>query len=338
MSSETTSSKKKIGPRHGILSQAYSRRVFVILAVLIVAALTVRWALVPKSFGKDGHYRSLAPLEEMARKPLLQGKKVCAKCHAKQFAKHENGIHVHVQCEDCHGNGSAHVKAREAGADPSQGHMFRKLMQANCLACHRRLAARPKLFPTINVQEHFRKVRVKNQATRCQECHNPHQPLFLDRPLSQARIHPLIHPCSDCHKEKNIAEKPLPKGHVVTFQCKDCHAAIVVDFKKKPHAQFGCRTCHQFHKDSDFSGRIIKNGNPRFCLMCHLDRPFKDGTRIPLLKSFSAHLDDVAEDKSDRAKRCVDCHLDDAIHRVKWKTTGIVSTPKDIVSTPKDVE
>jgi len=317
------------GPRNGIFSQAYSRRLFFILAVLVVAGLSVRWALVPKSFGEKGHYRALAPLEEMARKPLLQGKKVCAKCHADEFTRHEKDIHVHVQCEDCHGDGSAHVKAREAGLDPEQAPMFRELQQANCLACHRRLAARPKLFPTIDVKEHFRKVRVKDPATRCQECHNPHEPLALDQRVSKARIHPLIHPCKDCHHEKDIAKKPLPEGHVVTFTCKDCHADIVADFSKKPHAQFDCRTCHLFHKDSEFSGRIFKNGNPKFCLMCHLDRPFKDGDRIPLLESFDAHLDDVAEDDGDRAKRCVDCHLDEMIHSVKGGIGGMVSTPEE---------
>lgn len=317
------------GKRTGILSQTYSRRLFAILALLLIAGLGARWALVPESFGELGHYRSVAPAEEAEREPLLQGKEVCAECHPDEFAKHEKDIHVSVQCEDCHGDGNAHVQARRAGLDPKQAPMFRELAQSNCLACHRRLAARPKLFPTVDVSEHFALVGVKEPGTKCQACHSPHEPLFLEMEVASARIHPLIHPCSDCHVEKAIKDKPLPEGHVATFQCKDCHADMVADFEEKSHAEFDCRTCHLFHKDSEFSGRIFKNGNPRFCLMCHKDQPFKDGDRIPLLESFESHLDDVAENEADQGKRCVDCHVNEMIHNVGKAQRGVVVTPGD---------
>jgi len=314
-------------PRVRVLSMPYARRLFAILAVLIAVLLGVRWALVPASFGETGHYRGLAPGEEAAREPSLQGSAVCGECHDDEFARHEKDIHVSVACEDCHGPGAEHVAAREADAPPDQGVMFRELVQANCLACHRKLRARPMLFPTVDVAKHFALVGVKDPETPCQACHDPHAPLSLERDVATARIHPLIHPCRDCHADDPVDGRPLPRGHVVTFQCKDCHADVVADFATRAHAALECRTCHLFQRDSDFSGRILKNGNPRFCLMCHLDRPFKAQDAMPLLASFEAHLDDVAESDADREKRCVDCHLAERIHRVSLGCAGVVSTP-----------
>lgn len=305
----------------GILSLPYSRRIFGILFVVVVGALSLRAALVPEGFGKYGHYRGDAPAEAADREPVHQGKMVCARCHVSEFNKHEKDVHVSVECEDCHGEGKEHVAAREANAPADQGTVFRELEQANCLACHRRLIARPKLFPTIEVASHFALVGVSKPDTPCQSCHNPHEPLFLDRTGSEARIHPLIHPCSDCHHEADIEKKALPEGHVVTFRCKDCHADIVADFKQKPHGELDCRVCHLFHKESDFSGRIYKNGNPRFCLMCHLETDFKSGKKIKLITSFEGHREEMGGEGNER---CVDCHVEDYIHSIKDRKKSVV--------------
>ncbi len=302
----------------------YLKRMFAILAVLVGAGLAVRWALVPEDFGRDGFFRGSAPEEEAAREPVHQGVEVCGRCHADERARHDKDVHVGVPCEDCHGAGAEHVRAREAGEPREKGYIFRELAPANCLACHRRLMARPTLFPTITVKEHYALVGVRDMGTPCQECHDPHQPLYLDRPAYEARMHPLIHPCGDCHREADVAGKRRPPGHVVTFECRDCHADVVADASGKAHGSLDCRACHQFHRDSDFSGRIYKNESPQFCLMCHLDRPFKVRDRMPLLASFEAHLDDVALSEDDRAKRCADCHLDGAIHAVSGRTRGVV--------------
>ncbi len=298
----------------GILSFPYSRRFFALFLVAILGGLAVRAALRPEGFGEIGFFRTGALAEEAAREPTLQGKGVCSECHAVEFAAHEKDVHVTVQCEDCHGSGDQHVKARKEGLPPEQGKMFRELAQANCLACHRRLQARPKLFPTIDIGEHFATVGVTDPATKCQSCHNPHEPLFLDRKVEQARLHPLIHACTDCHADSAIRTKPLPEGHVVTFQCKDCHAGVLADFKTKPHKDLDCQMCHVFRQDSEFSGRILKNGNPKFCLMCHQKQPFRGKGRIPQLESFEAHRNEMAADESEKQNRCVDCHGEEKIH------------------------
>lgn len=304
--------------RPGPLSFAYSRRLFLLLGVAIVVALTVRALLVPEGFGKTGHYRADAPAEEAARAPVHQGAARCAECHDEQSTRHDKDVHVSVACENCHGAGDRHVAAQEGAGPADDDRMFRDLAPANCLACHARLVARPKLFPTIEVAAHYALVGVKDRDTRCQACHDPHEPLFLERRVSEARLHPLIHPCSDCHADP-VEGRALPDGHVATFQCGDCHAALQADFESKAHKDLDCRTCHPFRRDSDFSGRIFKNGNPRFCLMCHQDKPFKDAGRIPLLASAAAHIDEMASSDEERARRCADCHRQDHIHGLQQR-------------------
>lgn len=301
----------------GVFSQPYARRIFGLLAVLVAGGLTARWAVVPEGFGTDGHHRPQAPAEEAAREPVHMGKAVCGDCHDDKFEAHERDVHVNVPCEDCHGAGAAHVAARGEDRPLEEGPMFRELEQANCLACHRQLLARPKLFPTIDVPSHFAKVGVADPKTTCQSCHDPHQPLYLQRPVAEARIHPLIHPCSDCHHEAGIEAKELPAGHVVTFRCGDCHADVVADFEGKPHAKQGCPTCHIFHKDSDYAGRIHKNGDSRFCLLCHQDRPFKAKDGIPLIPSLEEHREDMGDGDEDAGKGCTDCHMEEAIHGLR---------------------
>ncbi len=297
----------------GWTSLRYVRRLLAIGITALVGLLAVRWYLVPEGFGETGHYRAAAPVEEAAREPLLRGKAVCGGCHADEFAKHEKDVHVTVECEDCHGAGAEHVEARLAGKPKGEGVIFRELAQANCLACHRRIEARPKLFPTIDLAEHFALVGVKDAMTPCQGCHNPHEPLFLERRVVDARIHPLIHRCTDCHAQREVQSRPLPEGHVVTFQCRDCHADVVADYQSKTHHALDCTTCHPFRKDSEFSGRILKIGSPTFCLMCHQKRSFMDPARKPLIESLDAHIAEYGS-PDDKGKRCVDCHLEDNIH------------------------
>jgi len=302
------------GKRPGFLSTAYSRRLFGLLFVALAVAFGVRAALKPATYGQYGSYRGAAIEDERSRTPALQGKATCAKCHASEFDKHDKDVHLNVECESCHGPGKAHVQAREAKAPATQGKLFTELGPDQCLRCHRKTAARPALHPTIDRTEHYAFRGVNDPATPCQSCHSPHEPLFLERKVTDARMHPLIHPCADCHLDRETLKKPLPAGHVVTFQCQDCHKEIAKDAATKKHTGVDCSTCHIFRKDSDFSGRIFKNGNPRFCLMCHEKKPFKTQGKIPLIEGFKQHVEEMAADESEKTKRCADCHLEEKIH------------------------
>lgn len=307
----------RLGAMKGSSRNAYIFRVFVLLAMFVTMALVIRGLLVPEGFGEIGFYRPQAPDEEASRSPVHQGKEVCARCHEKQFTMHENDVHRSVECEVCHGNGAAHVDARSKSLPKEVGYIFKELEQANCLKCHQRILGRPKLFPTISVEEHYSLVGVKVASVVCQECHDPHRPLFLDKSVQEARLHPLIHPCSDCHEEKGIETKKIPANHEMVFECRYCHKPIATDHANRKHSFLRCTGCHQVHKETEFASRIYKNSSNEFCLMCHLKKPFKADAKIPMLESYDSHLDDVASSDADRGKRCVDCHLNEVIHDIK---------------------
>jgi len=301
----------------GLANKHYVTRIFLVLAVLLGLALVVRRLLLPEGFGETGFYRAQAPDEEAQREVVHQGKQVCARCHEEQFLMHEHDVHRTVECEVCHGKGAEHVKARAKSLPREQGYIFKELEQSTCLKCHERIYARPKLFPTVRVDEHYALVGVQESAVKCQECHNPHKPLFLAKPAAEARLHPLIHQCSECHEEKAVETKARPSDHIVVFECRDCHGALASDHSQRKHASLRCTACHQVHKESEFASRIYKNSSNDFCLMCHLKKAFKAEGKIPLLESFEAHIDDVSMTDEDKGKRCVDCHLNEAIHDVK---------------------
>ena len=62
-----------------------------------------RAAVVPKGFGKFGHYRPAA-LDAIRAKPIAYaGQDTCVLCHEDQAKVRAAGRHAHVRCEACHG-------------------------------------------------------------------------------------------------------------------------------------------------------------------------------------------------------------------------------------------
>ena len=112
------------------------------------------------------------------------------------------------------------------------------------------------------------------------------------------------------------------KGHPVIFTCQDCHPEVAKDGKDRPHGFMRCTACHTFHRENATAGRIMKNGNMRFCLLCHESKPFKDPDRAPQI-DVAEHLGEMAEIlevtleslKSD-PRTCLKCHQKH-IHVVK---------------------
>lgn len=200
-----------------------------------------------------------------------------------------------------------------------------------CLFCHRKLAARPRDFPQIDPVQHFEFLHVTDPKTRCIECHSPHEPIYLLKKVEDARIHPIIYACNNCHDKKPEGDYKEVKDHPVIFSCQDCHAEIVTDFKKHEHAFMDCTACHLFHKENETAGRIFKNGNKQFCLLCHEKKPFKDQEKLPQVVS-SEHLAEQAKDSSLDAetllkdpRSCIDCHFDFIHDSSLLKKGGIVS-------------
>lgn len=300
-------------------STAYVRRIFIILLCIVMSGLIIQRLLRPKSFGQLGAYRGDNLGENASPQSVHQGKEVCRECHDDIWNTHEKDIHFSVQCEDCHGTGDIHVKyySQESNSiSIEDARMPQQYTLEGCLLCHRKLNARPRSFAQINPAEHYQFLAIKSADVNCTECHSPHEPLFLPDEVKKARIHPAIFECENCHvsaPEKAIKEVP---NHPVIFACQDCHPAIVRDFTKHKHSFMRCTACHLFYRENETSGRIFKNSNQRFCLLCHEQKPFRDPNKVPQIE-FPKHLKDMAsvsdvnaEDLKDNKTVCLKCHTD----------------------------
>jgi transcription elongation factor Elf1 len=288
-------------------SYRHTIRLFGVLTILLVAAIVVRYLASPPTFGQHGFFRGAAVDEARANPPRYLSENACVDCHEEQVELHDKDAHATVECEACHGPGWKHAaEPEEHGVKVPEG-------KQPCLVCHRLLAARPGAFPQVQWREHYRFVGVEDEKTDCMQCHDPHEPLFMDRDLRTARLHPLIHRCRDCHIGRVNDKLPRPERHPAIFECSYCHKDMVEDFTSRAHHEVRCTTCHLFIKQSDFNGRIVRDADPRFCLLCHRDADFRSSDAPPGI-DWPDHLEDVAEEPGDRDKRCIDCHRD-RIHK-----------------------
>lgn len=284
-------------------SYRHTTRLFLVIGIALALAFLVRSQLVPDSFGELGHFRADAIEEAKGLEPRHLGRDACADCHDDIVALHAKDAHFRVPCESCHGAGTLHVAAE------GEGGIHRPEGKEVCLICHRLLPARPGDFAQIVVKDHYDFVGVEDEKTLCLACHNPHEPLYMDRDLRQARLHPLIQRCRDCHIGRTDATLPRPASHPVVFQCDYCHAEVAAGFAERAHSSVNCTTCHIFFKESESAGRIIRDTDPRFCLLCHRDADFRSDDAPPGIE-WPDHRETMAEDDSDLEKRCIDCHQD----------------------------
>lgn len=279
---------------------SHTHRLLVVVSLGIALFGVVRWLAVPSSFGQYGHYRGLAIATARGIEPRHLGERACVKCHAKIAKLHDKDAHSTNPCESCHGPGWQHAK------NPKKNKMVRPAGRTVCLVCHERLQARPMSFPQIDVQSHFKLVGVKYQGVKCIQCHSPHEPLFMDRDIRKARLHPVVHRCKDCHRGRTNEFLEKPPHHPPIFECSYCHKALVADFQKRKHRKLECTTCHLFFKQTEFSGRIIRDADPRFCLLCHRKTKFRSKSGPPTI-DWAKHKKEQADGED---TKCIECHRD----------------------------
>lgn len=273
---------------------------FILLALGTMTALAVRHILVPATFGDYGFYRAGALDEEKARLPLYAGRSACQECHADVAAIHAKDAHASVECETCHGAGAAHIKDNDSPMAPAAS-------KEDCLVCHRMLDARPGSFPQVDWQKHYQFVGARDASVACVRCHSGHEPLYLDHDLHSARLHPLIQECASCHVGRTDESLKRPDTHPKIFQCDYCHADLARSFAKGSHTQVKCTTCHLFIKENSYSGRIVRNTDPRFCLLCHRKADFKAAAGPPTI-DWPGHIKQVSTEPVDPKRTCVSCH------------------------------
>lgn len=125
--------------------------------------LVIRAAVIPKDFGRYGHYRPAA-LDMIRQRPVsYAGQDTCVLCHDDQAKVRAAGKHSHVACEACHGPLAKHAD------DP--GSLTPKLpdVATLCKTCHEKDPAKPRSFPQVATAEH-------SAGMLCNACHKPHDP------------------------------------------------------------------------------------------------------------------------------------------------------------------
>ncbi len=140
-------------------------RLAALFAVVFLIFLVVRAALVPKSFGRYGHYRGDA-LAELAAKPVAYaGHQACENCHSDIVEVKSKGKHKGVACESCHGPLAKHAD------DPGSVQPAKLETTSLCPRCHTANAAKPKTFPQVVPEDH-------SGGAACDSCHKPHTPVI----------------------------------------------------------------------------------------------------------------------------------------------------------------
>ncbi|SPE43363.1 Cytochrome c family protein [Candidatus Sulfopaludibacter sp. SbA3] len=135
----------------------------VVLLLGLGLFLAIRAAVVPKGFGKYGHYRPQA-LDLIRSKPLVfAGQDMCLMCHEDQGKARAAGKHAHVACEACHGPQADHAN------DPAAHKPVLPDVANLCRRCHEKDAAKPRGFPQVVTVEH-------SGGVLCNACHQPHNP------------------------------------------------------------------------------------------------------------------------------------------------------------------
>ena len=136
-------------------------------ALVLLAGLgvffAVRGAIIPKDFGKYGHYRpgALAMIRE--RPIAYAGQETCVLCHEDEGKTRAAGKHAHVACEACHGPLAQHAN------DPTSNIPKLPEVATLCRRCHEKDAAKPQGFPQVVTAEH-------SGGVSCKDCHQPHNP------------------------------------------------------------------------------------------------------------------------------------------------------------------
>jgi DmsE family decaheme c-type cytochrome len=233
------------------------------------------------------------------------GSNVCLGCHTPwldAFSKTLMGRlfkQGKLQCESCHGPGSAHVKAgggRGVGGIIS----FRKEdtsrtaeeNNAICLGCHEKgdrtywsgSTHETRGLACTNCHTIMKEVSRKHQLKTafepdtCFQCHKDRRAqLFRSAhmPMREGKI-----VCSDCHNPHGSFTEALLRENSINDTCYKCHAEKRGPFLFE-HAPVreNCVNCHNPH--GSMNEYSLKVSRPRLCAECHaMGHGYEGGTAV----------------------------------------------------------
>ncbi len=222
------------------------------------------------------------------------GAKVCMGCHAALAETFGYTLMGRLQkkgtsleCETCHGPGSAHVKAgggRGVGGiisfranDPSR---TAEENNAVCLGCHERGAraywngsvheerglACTNCHTIMKAVSAQKQLKTAFQPDTCFQCHKDRRAQMFrssHMPMREGKV-----VCTDCHNPHGTTTESLLKKDSINDVCYTCHAEKRGPFLFE-HAPVreSCLNCHDPHGSiNEFS---LKMARPRLCYECH---------------------------------------------------------------------
>jgi DmsE family decaheme c-type cytochrome len=223
------------------------------------------------------------------------GANVCLTCHASQAESFGHTLMGRIgmtqkgkfDCENCHGPGSAHVKA---GGGIGVGGLisFRPNDQSHtadetnaiCLSCHERgdrtnwpgSTHETRGLECSNCHTIMQAVSRKNQLKTvfepdtCFQCHKDRRAQMFrssHMPMREGKV-----VCSDCHNPHGSVTEALLREDSINDTCYKCHAEKRGPFlfEHEPVRE-NCLNCHDPHGSvNEFS---LKMSRPRLCFECH---------------------------------------------------------------------
>lgn len=139
------------------------KRLLIVFAVFIGLMIGLKIVFTPDSWREYGAYRGYALTEIADKEAKYVQMETCVMCHDSIGELKDQGKHINLQCELCHGPGYKHIDDESVNMLIPEDDQF-------CIRCHAVNAARPQdIIKQIDAEEH-------SEGEACIMCHNPHQP------------------------------------------------------------------------------------------------------------------------------------------------------------------
>ena len=249
----------------------------------------------PKGSSKDsgpiaGGTKPTAPVEAS-----FVGAKVCVTCHATQAESFSHTLMGRIgktqkgkfDCENCHGPGSAHVKAgggRGVGGiisfRPEDQSRTADENNAICLTCHQRgdrtywsgSTHETRGLMCTNCHTVMKQVSRKFQTKTafepdtCFQCHKDRRAQLFRTSHMPLREGKMV--CSDCHNPHGSATEAMLRENSINDTCYKCHAEKRGPFLfEHTPVRENCLNCHDPHGSTN--EYMLKISRPRLCTECH---------------------------------------------------------------------